>query len=106
MVARNNFGLARSAEGLVDPQTQQFIVGEVNTIPGFTPASMYPKLWQAIALQGGAGRLIAFDDMREQLSGGALECALLPCRHQSLAEAATSLLRADPAVVEIHGTGR
>jgi D-alanine-D-alanine ligase len=24
-----------------------FLVNEVNTIPGFTPGSMYPKLWQA-----------------------------------------------------------
>jgi D-alanine-D-alanine ligase len=24
-----------------------FLVNEINTIPGFTPISMYPKLWQA-----------------------------------------------------------
>jgi D-alanine-D-alanine ligase len=24
-----------------------FLVNEVNTIPGFTPGSMYPKLWEA-----------------------------------------------------------
>jgi D-alanine-D-alanine ligase len=24
-----------------------FLVNEVNTIPGFTPISMYPKLWEA-----------------------------------------------------------
>jgi D-alanine-D-alanine ligase len=24
-----------------------FLVNEVNTIPGFTPVSMYPKLWEA-----------------------------------------------------------
>ena len=24
-----------------------FLVNEVNTIPGFTPASMYPRLWEA-----------------------------------------------------------
>jgi D-alanine-D-alanine ligase len=24
-----------------------FLVNEVNTIPGFTPISMYPKLWAA-----------------------------------------------------------
>ena len=24
----------------------QFLVNEVNTIPGFTPISMYPKLWE------------------------------------------------------------
>jgi D-alanine-D-alanine ligase len=27
-----------------------FLVNEVNTIPGFTPASMYPKLWEASGL--------------------------------------------------------
>ena len=24
-----------------------FVVNEVNTIPGFTPISMYPRLWEA-----------------------------------------------------------
>ena len=24
-----------------------FLVNEVNTIPGFTPISMYPRLWEA-----------------------------------------------------------
>jgi D-alanine-D-alanine ligase len=24
-----------------------FLCNEINTIPGFTPISMYPKLWQA-----------------------------------------------------------
>jgi D-alanine-D-alanine ligase len=27
-----------------------FLVNEVNTIPGFTPGSMYPKLWEATGL--------------------------------------------------------
>ena len=30
--------------------TRGFLVNEVNTIPGFTPISMYPKLWQATGL--------------------------------------------------------
>ena len=25
----------------------QFVVNELNTIPGFTPISMYPRLWEA-----------------------------------------------------------
>ncbi len=33
-----------------------FLINEVNTIPGFTPISMYPKLWQATGL--GYGELI------------------------------------------------
>jgi D-alanine-D-alanine ligase len=28
-----------------------FLVNEVNTIPGFTPISMYPKLWQASGIE-------------------------------------------------------
>jgi D-alanine-D-alanine ligase len=27
-----------------------FVVNELNTIPGFTPISMYPKLWEASGL--------------------------------------------------------
>ena len=27
-----------------------FLVNEANTIPGFTPISMYPKLWEASGL--------------------------------------------------------
>ena len=27
-----------------------FLLNEINTIPGFTPISMYPKLWQASGL--------------------------------------------------------
>ncbi len=30
--------------------TERFLVNEVNTIPGFTPISMYPKLWVASGL--------------------------------------------------------
>ena len=31
-----------------DPQ--RVVVNEINTIPGFTSASMYPKLWEASGL--------------------------------------------------------
>jgi D-alanine-D-alanine ligase len=27
-----------------------FLLNEVNTIPGFTPISMYPKMWEATGL--------------------------------------------------------
>jgi D-alanine-D-alanine ligase len=30
-----------------------FLVNELNTIPGFTPISMYPKLWQATGVSYG-----------------------------------------------------
>jgi D-alanine-D-alanine ligase len=39
-------GLAR-VDFLLDRQTGELVVSELNTIPGFTQISMYPKLWQA-----------------------------------------------------------
>jgi len=39
-------GLAR-ADFLLDWKTGEVYVNEVNTLPGFTPISMYPKLWEA-----------------------------------------------------------
>ena len=35
---------------LVAGDTGQTFVSELNTIPGFTPVSMYPKLWEASGL--------------------------------------------------------
>ena len=39
-----------------------FVVNEVNTIPGFTPISMYPRLWEASGVPYSEllDRLIAF----------------------------------------------
>jgi D-alanine-D-alanine ligase len=42
-------GMAR-VDFLLDRPSGTFFVNEVNTIPGFTPISMYPKLWQATGL--------------------------------------------------------
>ncbi|MFL6651328.1 MAG: D-alanine--D-alanine ligase family protein [Sulfurifustaceae bacterium] len=39
-------GLAR-VDFFLDRRTQQLYLNEINTIPGFTPISMYPKLWDA-----------------------------------------------------------
>ena len=39
-------GMAR-VDFLLDKDTEELYVGELNTIPGFTPISMYPKLWEA-----------------------------------------------------------
>jgi len=39
-------GMAR-VDFLLDKDTGELYVGELNTIPGFTPISMYPKLWEA-----------------------------------------------------------
>jgi D-alanine-D-alanine ligase len=43
-------GLAR-VDFLVDPKTRKIYVNEINTMPGFTSISMYPKLWAASGLE-------------------------------------------------------
>jgi D-alanine-D-alanine ligase len=42
-------GLAR-VDFLMDPKTQKIYLNEINTMPGFTAISMYPKLWAASGL--------------------------------------------------------
>lgn len=42
-------GMAR-VDFLMDRKTGKLYVNEVNTIPGFTPISMFPKLWEASGL--------------------------------------------------------
>jgi D-alanine-D-alanine ligase len=39
-------GLAR-VDFLMDPKSRKIYVNEINTMPGFTAISMYPKLWDA-----------------------------------------------------------
>jgi D-alanine-D-alanine ligase len=54
-LALESFGALR-AEGMArvdfffEEAGRGFLVNEVNTIPGFTPISMYPKLWEASGL--------------------------------------------------------
>lgn len=47
-------GLARVdffyEDGSRGPGTRGWLVNELNTMPGFTPISMYPKMWQATGL--------------------------------------------------------
>jgi D-alanine-D-alanine ligase len=43
-------GLAR-VDFLMDPKTRKLYLNEINTMPGFTAISMYPKLWAASGLQ-------------------------------------------------------
>ncbi len=45
----NCLGMAR-VDFLLDNKRQKIYVNEINTIPGFTSISMYPKLWQASGL--------------------------------------------------------
>jgi D-alanine-D-alanine ligase len=42
-------GMAR-VDFLMDGESEKLYLNEVNTIPGFTPISMYPKLWAASGL--------------------------------------------------------
>ncbi|MGD1093132.1 MAG: D-alanine--D-alanine ligase family protein [Bryobacteraceae bacterium] len=39
-------GMAR-VDFLLESATQKFFINEINTIPGFTSISMYPKMWEA-----------------------------------------------------------
>ena len=48
-------GLAR-VDFFVDKGDESIYLSEINTMPGFTPISMYPKLWQASGV--GYGELI------------------------------------------------
>ena len=80
-------GMAR-ADFLLEKKTEKIFLSEVNTIPGFTSISMYPKLWEAsgVGFRELVGRLIelALELHREKArtkysielpagSGGALE---------------------------------
>lgn len=51
-------GLAR-VDFLMDPKTRKIYLNEINTMPGFTSISMYPKMWEASGLQ--------YSDLIEQL---------------------------------------
>ena len=42
-------GLAR-VDFFLEQETGQIYINEVNTLPGFTQISMYPKLWEASGL--------------------------------------------------------
>jgi D-alanine-D-alanine ligase len=57
-------GLAR-VDFLLDRQTGELYLNEINTLPGFTDISMYPKLWQAAGL--------AYPDLIDRLVDLALE---------------------------------
>jgi len=67
-------GMAR-ADFLLDRQSGELYINEVNTIPGFTPISMYPKLWEATGL--------SYTELIDRLIELALE------RHQDKSRSAT-----------------
>jgi D-alanine-D-alanine ligase len=43
-------GLAR-VDFLMDPKSEKIYLNEINTMPGFTSISMYPKLWAASGVE-------------------------------------------------------
>ncbi len=47
--ALDGAGLAR-VDFFVEKETNNIIINEINTLPGFTSISMYPKLWEATGL--------------------------------------------------------
>ncbi len=51
-------GLAR-VDFLMDPKSRKMFVNEINTMPGFTAISMYPKLWEASG--------VSYPDLIDQL---------------------------------------
>jgi D-alanine-D-alanine ligase len=57
-------GMAR-VDFFYEERERGFLVNEVNTIPGFTPISMYPKLWEASGL--------AYPDLIDELVRLAIE---------------------------------
>ncbi len=48
-IAADCAGMAR-VDFLLDKTTGEYYLNEINTIPGFTKISMYPKLWEATGL--------------------------------------------------------
>lgn len=67
-------GMAR-VDFLMDKHSGEIWLNEINTIPGFTPISMYPKLWEASG--------IGYADLIDRLIHLALE------RHQDRLRSAT-----------------
>ena len=45
-------GLSR-VDFLMDPKTEEIYLNEINTLPGFTSISMYPKLWGSSGIEYG-----------------------------------------------------
>ena len=68
-------GLAR-VDFLLSAETGELYLNEINTLPGFTAISMYPKLWEATG--------IPYDELVERLVALALE------RHDEKSRSQTS----------------
>ena len=42
---------SHESDFLMDPQTRRIYLNEIDTMPGFTQISMYPKLWAASGIE-------------------------------------------------------
>ncbi|MCP4008584.1 MAG: D-alanine--D-alanine ligase [Proteobacteria bacterium] len=73
--ALDGSGLAR-ADFFVDVSTDKVWLNEINTLPGFTPISMYPKLWAASGLPytGLVAKLVALAKARFEMKKS-LKCS-------------------------------
>lgn len=78
--ALNCSGMAR-VDFLLDKKTNVYYLNEINTIPGFTSISMYPKLWEATGLK--------YDALIDRLISLAIE------RHRKKAAVCTELGKID-----------
>jgi D-alanine-D-alanine ligase len=74
-MAIDGAGLAR-VDFLLSGETGELYINELNTMPGFTTISMYPKLWEASGLP--------YDELVQRLLDLALE------RHQEKTRSATT----------------
>lgn len=81
-------GMAR-VDFLVDPKAGEVFVSELNTIPGFTQISMYPKLWEVsgLSFRELAGRLVELALERKMARSrletdflGHTESKIAPCK--------------------------
>jgi D-alanine-D-alanine ligase len=68
-------GMAR-VDLFLEKETKRFFVNEINTIPGFTPISQYPRLWEASG--------VSFPDLVDRLIQLAIE------RHQQRSKLRTA----------------
>ena len=57
-------GLAR-VDFFIDKETEKIYINEINTMPGFTKISMYPKLFEAVG--------ISYSDLLDKLVQNALK---------------------------------
>lgn len=74
-------GLAR-VDFFVDTQTDRAYINEINTLPGFTPISMYPKLWAASGLPYAAlvDKLIVLARARFEAKKSLKSCYSVPAK--------------------------